>query len=606
MSFIVRTIARTADGRDIVRPKKIDKGELTIGRSPDCDIHLADLAVTLHHATLRDSGSGAVEIVATAGLPFTVDGSQTEHQRINVAQGAIIRIGSHALTVAIGEGEYVGSTIVTVERVGSISSASEAKEEAHVFSLSAVMPGKRPLAWALVLIVLGLFLVWPLVSIYSQPTDAGRKVAFHADEMWTSGKLSQVHSGLENNCQACHVKAGEAVRDTACVACHTKVHDHADPKRLAVAIGSPGMVDSAKRMVASAFNIPPGRCVECHTEHQGQTAMPVTDEKFCTNCHSDLSTRLADTGLKNAKDFGDNHPQFEPTIRFAGADGVHAFRRVSLDANPKEDNGLKFPHGIHLSATNGVAKMAISLGKDEGYGAPLECVSCHTRDATGSSFAPVKMEPACGACHSLAFDQIDGTVRTLRHGDPAQVVADIRAFYRAGATRPGVFSGMARRRPGEGAGGGAGFIPATPLRIGNADQAIRAVFSKGGACFDCHVVKPTGNAAVPYAVTPVVLAKRYMLKGWFDHAAHDTESCASCHNVKASNSASDVNLPKIVRCQECHGGQDAHKAVPSACAMCHDYHRTGFAPLMVRDSRTRGKARDLINRKALTNAGTGT
>lgn len=605
MSFIVRTVARTADGRDIVRPKPFDQKALTVGRSPENDIHLADLAVTLHHATIQDAGNGAVEIVATAGLPFVVDGKQTEHARINVVQGAIIRIGSHALTVAVGEGDDKGKTIVTVERVGAISNASEAKEETHVFSLAAVLPGKRPLAWVLVLLVLGVFLAWPLVSIYSQPTDATRKVAFHGDELWTSGHLSSVHRGLENNCQACHVKAGEAVRDTACVACHTKVHDHADPKRLALAMGSPGVVDGAKRMVASAFNIPPGRCVECHTEHQGQTAMPVTDEKFCTNCHGDLSARLADTGLKDASDFGDKHPQFEPTIRFAAADGKAAFRRVSLDANPKEDNGLKFPHAMHLSATNGVAKMALSLGRGEGYGAPLECVSCHVRDASGSSFAAVKMEPACGACHSLAFDQIDGTVRTLRHGDPKQVVADIRAFYRAGAARPAIFDGMARRRPGESSGGGMGYVPATPTRIGNADQAIRAVFSKGGACFDCHQVSPTGNAAAPYAVAPVVLAKRYMTKGWFDHAAHDTEQCSSCHMVAKSNSASDVNLPKIATCQSCHGGQDAHKAVPSSCAMCHDYHRTGFAPLMVRDNRARGKAREVIDRKSLTGAGAG-
>jgi len=605
MSFIVRTVARTADGRDIVRPKPFDTKELTVGRSPDCDIHLADLAVTLHHVTIRDSGAGTVEAVATAGLPFVVDGKSTEHAWINIAEGAIIRIGSHALTVAIGEGDDQGRTIITVERVGAISNASEAKEETRVFSLAAVLPGKRPLAWVLALLILGVFLVWPLISIYSQPTDAARKVAFHADEMWTSGKLSSVHRALENNCQACHVKAGQAVRDDACVACHTKVHDHADPKRLAAAMGSPGIVGGTKRLVASAFNIPPGRCVECHTEHQGATAMPVTDEKFCTNCHTDLNTRLADTNLKNAADFGDNHPQFEPTIRFAAANGQPATRRVSLDANPKEDSGLKFPHALHLSAANGVARMAISLGKDEGYGAPLQCVSCHVRDATGSTFAPVKMESSCGACHSLAFDQVDGTVRTLRHGDPAQVVADIRAFYRSGAARPAVFAGMARHRPGETAGRGAGYVPATPIRVGNADQAIRAVFSKGGACFDCHQVKPTGQASAPFAVTPVVLAKRYMMKGWFDHAAHDTESCASCHAVKTSNSASDVNLPKIARCQECHGGQEAHKAVPSSCAMCHDYHRTGFAPLMVRDSRARGKAHDAIDRKSLTAAGAG-
>jgi len=606
MSFIVRTVARTADGRDIVRPKSFDKAELSIGRSPSSDIHLPDLAVTLNHAAIRTAAAGQVEIVATAGLPLVVDGRSTEHERISAAQGANVRIGSHSLTIEAGEGDEKGAVVITVERVGAISNASEEKEEAHVFSLSSVLPGKRPLAWALALLVLALFLVWPLVSIHTQPTDQTRKVAFHADELWTSGRLSQAHKSLENNCQACHVKAGQSVRDTACVACHTKVHDHADPKKLAAAKGSPGIVGGTKQLVGGLFGIQPGRCVECHTEHQGATAMPVTDERFCTNCHSDMSKRI-DTALKNARDFGDNHPQFEPEIRFAGANGIPMFRRVSLDANPKEFNGLKFPHDLHLSTSNGVAQMAKTLGKGEGYGAPLACANCHTRDATGTSFAPVRMEPACGACHSLAFDQVGGTIRTLRHGDPAQVVADIRAFYRAGAPRSGAFQGMERRRPGDfpSSGQRINFAQTSAMHIGNADQAIRAVFSKGGACYDCHTVRATGNPTTPFAVTPVSLARRYMAKGWFDHAAHDTESCASCHAVKGSHFSADVNLPKLARCQQCHGGQDAHKEVPSSCAMCHDYHRTGFAPLMVRDSRVRGKKVEHILEKSMREAGGG-
>jgi predicted CXXCH cytochrome family protein len=606
MSFIVRTVARTADGRDIVRPKSFDKAELTVGRSPSSDIHLPDLAVTLNHAAIRIVAGGYVEVVATAGLPLVVNGKSTEHQRFSAAQGADIRIGSHSLEIEPGEGEEKGSVVVTVSRVGAISNASEDKEEARVFSLANVLPGKRPLAWALAGLVLAIFLIWPLVSIHTQPVDQTRKIAFHADELWTSGKLSQVHKSLENNCQACHVKAGEAVRDTACAACHTKVHDHADPKKLADARGSLGIVGATKQVVGGVFGIQPGRCVECHTEHQGTTAMPVTDERFCTNCHGDMSKRI-ETPLKNAADFGDNHPQFEPTIRFAGAGGAPMFRRVSLDANPKEDSGLKFPHDLHLSTTNGVAQMAKTLGKGEGYGAPLECANCHTRDATGTTFASVKMENSCGACHSLAFDQVGGTIRTLRHGEPAQVIADIRAFYRAGAPRNGAFQGMERRRPGDFASSGqrTAFAQTSAMHIGNADQAIRAVFSKGGACFDCHTVRATGNPTTPFAVTPVSLTRRYMTKGWFDHAAHDTENCTSCHAVKTSRTSADVNLPKIAKCQECHGGQDAHKAVPSSCAMCHDYHRTGFAPLMVRDSRARGKAVEHVDEKALKTAGSG-
>src|SRR6185436_20678862 len=121
MSFIVRTVARTADGRDIVRPKSFDKAELSIGRSPSSDIHLPDLAVTLNHAAIRTAAAGQVEIVATAGLPLVVDGRSTEHERISAAQGANVRIGSHSLTIEAGEGDEKGAVVITVERVGAIS-----------------------------------------------------------------------------------------------------------------------------------------------------------------------------------------------------------------------------------------------------------------------------------------------------------------------------------------------------------------------------------------------------------------------------------------------------------------------------------------------------
>jgi hypothetical protein len=43
-----------------------------------------------------------------------------------------------------------------------------------------------------------------------------------------------------------------------------------------------------------------------------------------------------------------------------------------------------------------------------------------------------------------------GTLRTLRHGQPEQVVADLRDFYRARTPpAPVVLGPMARRRPGE-------------------------------------------------------------------------------------------------------------------------------------------------------------
>lgn len=585
MSFVVRQISRTADGREIVRPTRFEQSELVVGRAEDSDIHLPDLAVTLRHASIRELSPGRIEISAIAGLPVDVNGRSIERAEIDVARGANIRIGSHVLAIARGEG---GDTIISVERVGAVSEASETKDEQRAFSLAGVMPGKRVSAWALALLVLGLFLLWPIWSFYAND-DAGaarsRAVAFHGDESWSSGRLSLVHANLENNCKACHAQPGVAVRDESCATCHDAIHDHADPRRLAVGRAAPGIGGKAQLAFAGMFNIPEGRCVECHTEHEGATAMPVTEQKFCSDCHARLSERLTDTTILDASDFGTDHPQFRPAV-MTNPGNRPIVQRLSLDARPLENNGLKFPHDVHLASNNSVARMARTMQVEQGFGDRLVCADCHVPDPSGARFARVDMEENCQMCHSLAFDSIGGTVRTLKHGDPRQVVADLRAFYRSTApVRPANLGGMARRRPGDFAVAEttADYRFAAATRRGRAESAILRAFSQGGLCFDCHEVTQRGPA--DFDVVPVRLPERYMQKGWFDHKSHETESCESCHVATGSHSASDVLLPKIATCRQCHGGESAAKAVPSSCAMCHDFHMDQGAPTMVRSGR---------------------
>ena len=92
--------------------------------------------------------------------------------------------------------------------------------------------------------------------------------------------------------------------------------------------------------------------------------------------------------------------------------------------------------------------MGRRLSAEYGFGSSLACKDCHTPDPNGVRFEPVDMKEDCSMCHSLAFDEIGGTVRTLRHGEPAMVQADLRAYYRStGPTRPINLGGMNRPRP---------------------------------------------------------------------------------------------------------------------------------------------------------------
>jgi predicted CXXCH cytochrome family protein len=608
MSFTVRQISRTADGREIVRARTFEEAEIRVGRGTENDIHLPDLAIALHHAVIHQFAPNRIEVVATEGMPFDVDGRQVDRAEIDVSRGANVRMGSHLLAIAKGEGETAGQTVITVDRVGAISDSMDERDEARVFSLAHVLPAKRATAWSLVAVVLALFLIWPIWSFSSNQFDKpetmrARPVAFHSDESWSSGKLSLVHSTLQNNCQACHTEPFVAVKDESCVACHSTVHDHADPRRLMAAKPSPGLSRGVEIAAAGMFGIPEGRCTECHTEHEGATAMPVTQQKFCADCHSGLKEKLTDTKILDASDFSEgNHPQFRPAVRTSSFPRP-IVQRVSLDARPIEDNGLKFPHALHLSKKGGVARMAQTMKVEQGYGDALVCADCHVSDPSGTRFVAVDMEKNCQACHSLAFETVGGTIRTLRHGSPDQVVADLRAFYRStGPVQPINLGGM-RRRPGDYAAVRtvADYRFASATRGGRAEAAIRAVFSQGGACFDCHKVVQPGVMSASFNVVPVRLPERYMRKGWFDHKAHDTESCQSCHAAETSNSAGDVLLPKLGQCMECHGGEASAKQVPSSCAMCHDYHMGPDMPFMGRTNRTRGKRLDQA--KPMTTAG---
>lgn len=592
MTFLLRQKSHSTDGREIIRPSRVEGDRITIGRDPDCTVHLTDLAVALHHATIEKSSGGRLTVVAEAGLTFELNGRKVMRGHIDLGTGGDMRIASHILrfmpTPAASD-----EIAVDVERVAEGEIKRKSSDE-RMFSLASSMPGKRATAWALSIVVLALFLAWPIKAYYDRQQPQAVNAAFHPDTMWDPGGLSSAHAQLGDNCQACHVKAFEAVPDASCKSCHTQVHDHANPFRLAAAKPDAGGWTSIKLAFQKSFDIPPGRCVECHTEHEGPQPMPVTAQRFCSDCHQSLSDKLPDTKLGNAGDFGTSHPEFRPAVLTAWNDGKPVMKRVSLAANPREDSGLKFPHDMHLSTSNGVAQMARRLSSEHGFGESLDCADCHDAEPGGARFQPVDMEEDCSMCHSLDFDRQGGLVRTLRHGAPEQVIADLRDFYRGSGTAvPANLGGTARRRPGAAmetrtriqfARGGA-----SPAR---AEQAIRAVFSRGGACFGCHEVDNPGPGALNFKIQPVAFPVRYMQHGWFDHKPHETESCSSCHAAGKSNSASDLLLPDLASCRTCHGGETARAKVQSSCAMCHDYHMDEGAPAMLVRQLSGGKKRN--------------
>lgn len=567
MKLVLRSIDRTASGREILREREVTSDAITIGRATTNSVVLSDLSIEQHHATLAPDPAGERLVMrAETRHGFLFEGASRHEVSFDPAAGGEFTFGSYRLLFsrrdrAGGEPEVI-CTVSREER------GEGARDAVRAFALSRALPGKRVMAWAGLLAVLLAFLAIPVWSHLSRPDQRpGAKApgGVMMDAAWSPGALSDAHHALEGNCEACHVEPFVAVRDKTCLACHSDIADHAPHPRLAAARGPMSRFDAFQWKVAELFGKQgPEACVTCHTEHEGAGEMQPAAQQFCADCHATLASRLPDTRLGDAGDFARSHPQFQPAV-FTEMGGEATARRVSLAARPREASGLRFDHAAHLDPRGGVARMAVSLGQ---YGAPLQCRDCHTPAPNGVGFEPVVMEDDCEACHSLVYDKVGSTFRTLRHGDVAQMRADLMAMDRA----PRSAITTARRRPGSlGEASGARYPDfGPPLR--NYSSIARAL-APGGVCGECHY--PAATPQGP-GVMPVNLQSRYLLKGRFEHEDHRQEPCASCHKAASSSAASDLLLPGIATCRTCHGGEDDARAdVPSGCAMCHSYHLPG-------------------------------
>jgi len=591
-AFHLKLITQRASGGDpIVRERDVAGPEAAIGRASGNDIVLADLSVDPQHARMRFSGPGRVTLESVGGLGFEVGGRKTQRADLDLAQRPVAAFGAYRLAFEPGAD---GGAVVIVTREEHEEHASPS-----IFSLQAPLFGRRRMAWVL---GAGIFLICLLVPLFMTGLLSPAKI--HPDQQWSTGALTKAHAFLESDCKACHVKNFQAVRDNACLSCHGAgkgeqpliraktlgspfeprlAPEHAAHKDLEKATPLPdGLGPKVSTLVQRAFNHPTDRCASCHIEHtkagkvEGADAkVPVSDKpklvvvQDCQSCHSQLKMRLDKTGLIDTPDWG-KHPGFRPLVMTA-AGQTPKFQRVALSTAPQERNGLTFPHRMHLDPLGGVARQAIELGKARGYGAALECASCHRRDADGKDFLPIEMERDCGGCHSLAYTRVDGQLRNLPHGE-LQKVVDTLAGRRLVGSPP-----SNRQRPGT--------IRPTAFAASGA-SAYRATFSRGGACYDCHTVAWAGDTV---QMAPVKLATKYLPRGGFDHSVPEHGGpgaakaggfkCADCHKAATSDRTADVLIPDLAKCATCHGKTTTQIAAAddADCTTCHSFHAPGKA-----------------------------
>lgn len=560
MRFLIRTWVRQG-GQNVPRDREVEADRLRVGRGTDQDIELPDLRVAVAHAELVRSGRNAM-IVARPGASMLVNEVPAKEHKLH--GGDVIAIGRYQLTVLPGSGA-IDLQIDVEERISAREDKSQRQTRLRTTLGDAGLSRRWP-SWVLfwTLLAVGLAIpAWQRFGHAAPPAAAGTPAPSPAkvpaaaallptDGVWLPGHFSSAHAYFQKDCGKCHQVAFQQVRNEACLGCHKDTAQHVDDPHL---LPLPVFAQA--------------RCEDCHHEHKGDDGLVTRHNAQCADCHAQPQLRFAGTRLEPAADFSKHHAVFSPKVaRYDVTSRQFRWIEVSQEqaASLHSDTNLKYPHDKHLDPKG----IKSPTGKKV-----LGCGYCHEPDASGVSFKPIDMQKHCSECHRLDFDP-DQPDRLLPHGQPVQVMGVIRDFYAraalaGGVTKPGAPEIVQlRRRPGEQL-----TPPQARAALDWADQqsalVIDETFDKR-VCGYCHTVHRTGDRAVPWSVEPVALGRHQLDGARFSHAAHRTEKCDSCHAAATSKLSSDVLLPDIKRCRDCHGDPGSSSRIQSACIECHGYH----------------------------------
>lgn len=596
MTIIIKTIKRRPSGEISARETRFETDTIILGRADNCDVVLPDLRLALEHAEISAAQRGGISLRVLGSGKVLINGkSVTTASSLPV--GTIIKMGGYHLCVLAPDD--VSDIVISVEMLDPLRPTITAQDTGRVFNLRHALPGKRLMAWCFSLCIFGLFLALPIWVFNQKANDRPLSLPFKTDTAWNSGALSLMHANLENDCSVCHTKAFTSVKDNACTSCHEDLNTHAKPEDLQKTTPEHHGFTAGLQSISKAFGRPIDRCASCHVEHNPRVDLISNEQKLCTSCHENLDHSLPQTTLKNVSDFETDHPQFKPAI-ITKPDHINPVTmRVSLDEEPLGRSGLKFSHALHMGDKNAVAKQAFDVGGKFGNG--VSCSDCHRPESGGALFDPVNMKQDCAVCHSLGFEDA-GEIRTLRHGEPKEVIATMRDFYQAKALaniRDVEMNSSTRRRPGRAA--SLRDLNRRELAFAQADgrtaAKVSAIFSEGGACFECHdVVRPDlgrvklepseqdspPTLSLDFDISPVSINDAFYAASSFNHQSHEISdlTCASCHAAKKSKLSDDVLLPKIEVCRDCHVSPQNNRLdntlkqgrFPTTCLTCHAYH----------------------------------
>jgi hypothetical protein len=551
MKVLIRYLRRGPDGISEAQDFEVQTRAVTIGSAADRTIQLLGRSVGAQHATIAAIGS-KLKLSCARGRRFQLNGKEVRSAALNV--GDEILIAGHRLNLI---NPPAGFDLGIEVQLNAAADASEF-ETAFRTDLDQTWLSKRGGAWMLAVLTAALALLLPLRTAILHREGAHVPGGLPDEALWSAGPLIPPHELAlgGSNCGACHQEFFVRVQDGACRQCHQPIQDHV-----------------AKQDLVLAHLGAPQRCAQCHAEHDGDAALSaIRHDGLCLACHAQSKSVFGSLKVQTVSGFASAgaHPAFSVTLQTG---------REPLAA-AQEHSNLKFSHAQHLDASR------VSRAGD---GGALGCSDCHTLERSGEHFQPITMARDCASCHQLTFDPANPS-RELPHGKPLEAMYVIEDYF---ARR---YSGDPKLPPAHPAAAVLRRLPDRDAAAAPLDSCTGAAYLcanrraaaeienqfAGRGCVSCHTV--TEDAAAKdihgrFEVLPVRLNYEYFSGARFNHRQHaiqknllGDEACASCHNARSSTHSTDVMIPDVDRCLQCHTQRHEKDKVTTQCVSCHTYH----------------------------------
>ncbi|MBI3517226.1 MAG: hypothetical protein HY060_24595 [Proteobacteria bacterium] len=547
-------MTRRPRGGVSLKPTNVTAETLRLGRGTANEVLLPDVRVGVAEAVLQ-LRDGTLYLNQLGTNPVQVNGAPTEATVVKPDDE--ILIGPYKITVVEPPADI--DVVLTVELINPLGDDFARLQAQSVVGLDQTWLSKRRTAWLFGLAVLILFLVLPVAAYFLNgtsdpraPSQTARVLPAVIDQTWNVGEISNPHKNFSRECRACHEGAFSGVRDEACLTCHSTTQHHVDVQRF------PKLVIN---------RIP---CGGCHQEHRGAHGVIIQAQELCTDCHLNLKATASNAELRDVGDFGRNHPEFKVAVVTDAAAKTVARVDLGTQPGPVDRPNMKFSHKGHLDSTAWPREMR-----------KLTCGSCHVPNPGGGLMQPITFARYCAECHESAL-KFEATAldRAVPHGNAMLAQRAIKDFYARVALEGNVSDPAApdvvRRRPGAPPLTEPERLEALAWANQRANAARNFVFDDRRGCGTCHDIDRSG---AEFAIAPVLLQTHYLSKGRFNHAKHTTVDCESCHAARQSSVSSDVMIPGIETCRNCHGGEAASAKVRSTCITCHDFHQPGIGPM---------------------------